>query len=819
MAQRVLAAVLRLAFRRRVFVLLVLMAIAALSGRQLTRVTFDSNVLHLLPQQGTAVQAFRSYLDAFGNLDRLYVMFEAPPDHDIAEYDDVISRYLEQLRSLAEIDYVDAGTDDPGKDWSYLADRQLLVLGSAHVGDALARFAPDALDSALVDARERLTVSSSALKGLIQQDPLGLLMLVRDRMSADGVPLLVDPSQRGYVSSDGRSRLVIAKPVRPPHDTVFARQLNDRLDVLRLAARSAPDPPGSVPANPLPPLVIKEAGGYRIAAETEALIRGESIVNSATSFVCILLLVLIVFRSTRPLVAVSLPIVLAALVTLAIYGAFHALSTAAAGSAAILFGLGVDGTVLLYFSYLQQRSRGADPESAVVGLSGPAVSMVIGFTTTAATYFGLVPVDLPALGELGRIIGLGVLVCGAAAIVMVPALVPRQDGPVQARNFQTPWLPQFVDRFRTGILIVAALVTVVLGVASRHLRVVPTIQKLESHTPGSDVERDIMRRFNLPEDALFVVAEGDSLDALLQAHQRLAEELAGAGPGVTVSSPVMFLPTAAEQQRTADLVAHAGIDPKRFVDALNIAGAKAGFRPGSFAPFVARLPRLLDAEERLTLDGYRAHGLTDIISRYVVMRGGRYSTVAYVYARSADQRDRVQALVQRIGPPLRLTGVTIVNRELEDRFLPAFLRGAAIGTVGVALLLLVGFWSVRLMLLAFLPTALGIVWSVGLLALAGVELDLISVFALLSSIGIGVDYAVYLLHRRSTEVSGGMTGALTNTAPVILFAGGATVIGFGSLMMSSYGPLRALGLVTTTTIVGCLIASLLVLPALLKDRP
>jgi predicted RND superfamily exporter protein len=51
----------------------------------------------------------------------------------------------------------------------------------------------------------------------------------------------------------------------------------------------------------------------------------------------------------------------------------------------------------------------------------------------------------------------------------------------------------------------------------------------------------------------------------------------------------------------------------------------------------------------------------------------------------------------------------------------------------------------------------------------------------------------------------------------VLLGGLTTIIGFGSLAFSSYGPLHALGLVTSVTVACCLVAALVVLPALLGD--
>ena len=67
------------------------------------------------------------------------------------------------------------------------------------------------------------------------------------------------------------------------------------------------------------------------------------------------------------------------------------------------------------------------------------------------------------------------------------------------------------------------------------------------------------------------------------------------------------------------------------------------------------------------------------------------------------------------------------------------------------LLILITFRSIRLTLLALAPTVLGLVWAAALLAWIGVRLDLFSIFAVLTLIGIGVDYGIHLVHRAAAE--------------------------------------------------------------------
>jgi uncharacterized protein len=131
------------------------------------------------------------------------------------------------------------------------------------------------------------------------------------------------------------------------------------------------------------------------------------------------------------------------------------------------------------------------------------------------------------------------------------------------------------------------------------------------------------------------------------------------------------------------------------------------------------------------------------------------------------------------------------------------------------------FRSVRHTLLAFLPTAIGFVWSAGILGLMGVELDMFSLFAAMTFIGIATDNAIYVIHRFNIEGTRPMRAVLTATGGGVLVACGTTLIGFGSLIGSTYGPLRSFGITSVTTIATCLVAALLVLPAWLQetDRP
>ena len=166
-----------------------------------------------------------------------------------------------------------------------------------------------------------------------------------------------------------------------------------------------------------------------------------------------------------------------------------------------------------------------------------------------------------------------------------------------------------------------------------------------------------------------------------------------------------------------------------------------------------------------------------------------------------------------VGPGQSLTGLPLVNRELARSFMPQFVKGLAIGTVLVITLVVAAFRDWRLSLYALLPTAVGLVWAAGALAIGRVELDLFAVFAVVTFVGIGVDYGVHLVHRY--QGSGDAARAISELAPVILVAAAITMLGYGTLVTSTYPPLRSIGLVSAVSTIALAAASVLVLPALL----
>ena len=226
----------------------------------------------------------------------------------------------------------------------------------------------------------------------------------------------------GFVTPDGRSRLLIAKPARPPYDASFSRALFGRLQQLERTVRPPAAENGSEPEDdePRPPLKVEFVGGYAIALETEAVVKRESIMNSVGSLSLIVPLLFVIFRSVWLAALGALPSALSLAVTLGAMG-FAGVTLSAAnwrGRRCLRsrrrrrrprirqYRLGLaDG---LGAGRRDCRHRGAVSEHAARN------------DDHRATFLGLMFVDFPSLQELGRLIGFSMALCGVFTLVLVP---------------------------------------------------------------------------------------------------------------------------------------------------------------------------------------------------------------------------------------------------------------------------------------------------------------------------------------------------------------------------------------------------------------
>jgi len=399
------------------------------------------------------------------------------------------------------------------------------------------------------------------------------------------------------------------------------------------------------------------------------------------------------------------------------------------------------------------------------------------------------------------------------------------------RNPFAAWAEAIVRRPR-GVLALALLATAAAALPLRHFRIETELTSLlPDGAPASEDYRAFLRTFGGFEKVFVLVrapgapgAESGDAEPLLAAAAALAEtmaaspEVAEARSGMTPEDERFFLETVAPrmplladgpgwrrdlEERLQPAALHARVAQMRqavrgplgaFAGRL-FAADPLGLAEGLLGTATSSLPIDPASGAFLSRDGDAALVVLTPSRAEIDPAGGR--------ALLADL-DRAAARV-RAGSGLPLDVRAIggpVYAAQDEAVLKADLAGTSVGTtLGLALVLLLGFEGVAIPLAILAAVTVGVVWTAGSAALGLGPLSGLSIGFLAALLGMGVDYSIHLLARfRELRLAGegaaaAMVGAVRETGPGILSAALTTAVALFALGFSHFRLLREVGLV------------------------
>lgn len=163
-----------------------------------------------------------------------------------------------------------------------------------------------------------------------------------------------------------------------------------------------------------------------------------------------------------------------------------------------------------------------------------------------------------------------------------------------------------------------------------------------------------------------------------------------------------------------------------------------------------------------------------------------------------------------------VTGDPVLLYFFTQAFRNACLWAAGVGLLAITLMLWGVFRSLKLTLLALVPLFVGTGWTLNLMWLLDLPFNQANVLFLPLILGEGIEFGIIILVRWQMEESARVITLPASTAKGVLLAALTTTVGFGSLMVSGHQGTFSLGLLATVGSLSVLLASLSVLPAILR---
>ena len=818
-----------LRYSKQIAIAAVLLAVLALVAG--TRLSFDPDLLNLIPQKNKQVNDFRKVLKDMGTIDYHIVAMNMPAGHDVHEYDSLIEQIATGYRTNPRIEDVTYKFPNPLDFIDIVLPKALLFLTPAELNEVATKLSDEGIRESVARNKSILeTPQAFAMKTLVQYDPFNLAPLFLRKFSSAGGGFKIDASSGYYLSADHSTLLILTKPRRPAQDVPFAKQLlaeGSLLEAKALSDFQKIAPPGT----PLPTLA--HTGGYQIAVGDADLIKEDVIANVLGTFIGVLALFLYGFRRGASLGYAAAPLALGLILTFGMAAMVYGqLSSASAGFAALLAGLGIDFITVMYGRYVDERNRGvAMPEAIFTMMRHTLPGVVVAAITTAGTFYAFLATDFRGMTQLGFLTGTGIMLFLVCVAFLLPALIVMSE---RKERRKAPKL--YLHSFGSGKLIDAAIARpkatiwiwsvfiVVCAILGTRIRFSDNIQDLRAKgNPGVVAQAAITSKFGQSFDFMMYVVDGKTLDEVLARTEAATADLQHLVADHTISSYQSISTFLPPRERQLEVIAELQrgradrFNPDRVEKTFREALAANGFKPNAYDSYLGLFRQTLTPQEPISIDKLDNEDLRKLSTRFVKRINGGWMSVINVYPTGGKWPREVPPKLLAVAdrhPGDILTGVNLVSGTLRRIVRADAVRSTIIGFAAVFVLMLVSFRNVRMTALSFVPFLAGGAGMLGLMALFDLEFNFMNIFVGLMIIGVATDYAIYML-QRYTEDPAQFPHAAHETGKAIVMAALTAIVGYGSFAISHYPGLRSIGYASTFGIGLSGLAAITLLPAIL----
>jgi len=539
----------------------------------------------------------------------------------------------------------------------------------------------------------------------------------------------------------------------------------------------------------------------------------------------------------------------------------------------IVVGIGIDYGIYFLFRYEEEIFLGRNLREALertAARTGPG--MAISALTAGGTFFVLLLTDFRGIEELGFIAGTAILLAWLSMMTTFPAVLvlvdrrhadrPRGQQP-RAHQLQRIHVP-VLDRltgYPVAVLVIAGTATALSAWAVPSVDFDYNLLNLQAKGTESVVwERRILA--NKGHSGASALATATTLDELRQ-KQKAFEAL----PSVAdVDSVLQIIPD--EQQAKIAIVKSfeplvapvrigrsSPVDLERLREALanikrrlDVVAAEAGDKvPADILTLREKtatvLKQLASADRdsaEPALSYLQAQLYRDFVSKFYSLQRNLYPkevTIKDVPPEvkrkfvGADGTFLLQVHpkvdvwgregAQQFVTELRsvdpaITGTPVITYEAMRLMERGYRQGTVYAFILVGGLTFLMIRRLRESALAMLPLLLGLVWTIGLMHVLGLKFNLANVWGLPLIIGTSAEFGLNVVMRYMEGRRYGGPLVARSTVMAVALNGITTMVGFGSLMVASHQGIFGLGLLLTLGS-GCgLVASLVVVPVILR---
>lgn len=662
------------------------------------------------------------------------------------------------------------------------------------------------IDNKISEDKENLLFpSSNVLVANISKDPLGLFSPILSRLNQSGMSINFETYDGYILSPDSKRAIVILESSFGAHES----ENNSKLVEMLNGAISKTETENSN-------LDIHIIGGPVIAVSNANQIKTDSILAVCIAGFLILALLIYVFRNARNILLIVVSVGwgwLFAMGGIALY--YNSVSIIVIGIASVILGIAINYPLHL-IDHLKDSEH---PRSALKEIISP---LVVGNITTVGAFLCLVPLNSPALHDLGVFSSLLLIGTILFVLIFLPHLVKTRK--IGKKSIKEPYIIKKLadvklEKSKVTVCVVLIL-TIVFGYFSLKTEFDSDMRNINFMTPEqkSDMEyfQSLLENTEGTE-SLYIVSTGKSWDEALTQNELINKEIDEIINNTNANrqnQSSLFMISKEEQMRRLNTWKHfIEKNKENLISQIDVASKKLGFSEDAFISFKEILEAEYDVQD---FDAFK-----DFIN------------TVFVGSLSENSDNYNKAIVQVLSVPTDKIDITKEHLSKNKEFGGLFfdvksMNGSIANTLSddfnyigfacgfiVFIFLWISLGSIELAIVSFLPMAFSWIWILGIMGMLDIKFNIVNIILATFIFGQGDDYTIFITEGLSYEYAY-RKKLLASYKMSIVVSALIMFIGIGTLLFAKHPALRSLGEVTVVGMISVVVMAYL-FPPLIFD--
>jgi 1-acyl-sn-glycerol-3-phosphate acyltransferase len=645
--------------------------------------------------------------------------------------------------------------------------------------------------------QQLISPSGIVTKRIIVQDPLGFSFLALKKLQQLQYDENFELYDNYIITKDHRHILFFLQPAYPPAETKHNSEFVDALNTIVTETTAGHEE-----------LMASYFGASVVAVGNAKQLRSDTIITLSIMMVLLMVVILGFFRKKRVPLLMMVPVIFGAFFSLGCIAFLQGtLSILALAVGAIVLGIAVNYS-LHYLTILKHE------HSAKHVIQELAKPLTIGSTTTVLAFLCLQFTNATVLGDIGLFAGLSLVGAALCSLIFLPHLVREDLFVNQKTDSKLERLTALSFESNKYLVYGILILTPVFFYFAGSVKFNSDMSKLNfmnEKTQQAQTRLETISKSSLT--AVYIVSDGSTLEKALRSNEQampVLDKLKATGLVTKVSSVSSFMISDSLQQVRIERW-NSFWDAKRREDVQKVVrgeGEKLHFSPRVLSNFDTLITRKF-----LPLPSGEANPLrTAFFDDFIIEKDGLATVITLANVKPENKPVVYQQLEK--------TPAHGVDRQMMTNLFVEYIHSdfnfiVTFTSILVFMALLISYGRIELTLITFVPMLITWIWILGIMALVGIEFNIINVMISTFIFGLGDDYSIFTMDGLQQEYQTGKKVLGTIRTSIFLSAI-TTICGLGVLIFAKHPALRSIAAISIIGIVCVFIMAQTIMPFLFR---